>query len=310
MELLRRALLVGCCLAGLWLLRLAPLDPLVSIGRIDFAQRQQDEARSVPEDVKTDAQRRRAELPLSVYIEEDVQYNVFSASGPEWDRFLTAIDAARAPAGPSGRVIMRLDDRPIRDVMAKLASGGGTTYVSISRPGGDVHYQVIEHRWTREAFQPGRGFVGQPVPPDSLLYPFRTVGFAVILGGLVLFLLLPGRPVSLRVTPVELAALGAGLCLFALPLVMLGGSAQGLTRGLLLTLPCWMLAAVCLHVFAAPRRTAPHPVEAPEALPVAGGPRRRGPMTALFVREGLVFLLMALGPIAFLICGTMMLWNR
>jgi hypothetical protein len=107
MEFLRRALLVGCCLAGLWLLRLAPLDPLVSIGRIDFAQRQQDEARSVPDDRKTDAERRRAELPLSVYIEEDLQYNVFSASGPEWDRFLATIDAARTPAGASRRVVRR-----------------------------------------------------------------------------------------------------------------------------------------------------------------------------------------------------------
>ena len=77
-------------------------------------------------------------------------------------------------------------------------------------------------------------------PPASLLYPFRTVGLGVIPGGLLLFLLLPGRSASLRVTPAELAALGAGLCLFALPLAMLGGSAQGLTRGLLLTLPCWM----------------------------------------------------------------------
>ncbi len=310
MELLRRALLVGCCLAGLWLLRLAPLDPLVSIGRIDFAQRQQDEARSVPDDRKTEAERRRAELPLSVYIEELLQYNVFSASGPEWDRFLGTIDAARTSAGAPGRVVMRLDEAPIRDVIAKLASGGGITYVSMSRPGGDVHYEVIEHRWTREAFQPGRGFVGEPAPPASLLYPFRTVGVALILGGLLLFLLLPGRSASLRVTGVDLAALGSGLCLFAVPLVAVGGSVQGLTRGVLLTLPCWVLAAVCFHLFAAPWRTAPHPIEAPDALSVSQGPVQRGPINALFVREGLVFLLIALGPIAFLIWGTMMLWNR
>jgi hypothetical protein len=100
------------------------------------------------------------------------------------------------------------------------------------------------------------------------------------------------------VTPVELAALGAGLCLFALPFVMIGGSVQALTRGLLLTLSCWLLAAICVHRFAAPWRTAPHPVEA------------RGEWSVSFVREGLVFLLMALGPVAFLISGTMVLWNR
>jgi len=40
MELLRRALLVGCVLPGLWLLRLAPLDPLLTVVAVDFAARQ------------------------------------------------------------------------------------------------------------------------------------------------------------------------------------------------------------------------------------------------------------------------------
>lgn len=73
MELLRRALLVGCVLPGLWLLRLASLDPLLSIVPIDFAARQKQEAAAIPDEAKTEAQQRLAEIPLSVYVEEVVQ---------------------------------------------------------------------------------------------------------------------------------------------------------------------------------------------------------------------------------------------
>src|SRR6476659_421496 len=92
MELLRRALLVGCALPGLWLLRLAPLDPLLTIVPEDFAARQKQEAASVPDDRKSEAEMRRAVLPLPVYVEEVVQYNVFPAAGPQWDRLLGGID--------------------------------------------------------------------------------------------------------------------------------------------------------------------------------------------------------------------------
>lgn len=303
MELLRRALLVGSCLAGLWLLRLAPLDPLFSIRPVDLARQQQEEARRIPDDLKTVAERRRAELPLSVYIEELLQFNVFPAAGPEWDRFLRGIDAKGATTG-SGRVFLRANEPLISEVAGKLASNGGLTYISMSRSGGDIHYELAEHRWTRDAFAPGRGFVGTPVPPDGLLYPFRALGTVLALGGLAMFFLLPVRSPACRVNPRDLTALGAGLCLFALPLVATGGSAQSLTRGLLLTLPCWTLAAAAFHLFAAPWRTAPTP------LARGAGGDNRNVHTALFIREGLVFLLMALGPIGFLIWGTVLLWNR
>lgn len=105
MELLRRAILMGTLLSGLWLVRLAPLDPLLTISPADFAHQQRLEALSVPDAVKTEAQRRRAALPLSVYIEEFVQYNVVPASGAEWDRFLGGIDQ-RATHSPSGAVFV------------------------------------------------------------------------------------------------------------------------------------------------------------------------------------------------------------
>src|SRR6478672_8386526 len=155
MELLRRALLVGCALPGLWLLRLAPLDPLLTIVPVDFAARQKQEAASVPDNRKSEAEMRQAVLPLPVYVEEVVQYNVFPAVGPQWDRLLGEIDN-RAPTsaglmvtdGARRFVFFRLDEEPLRDVLDKLAQGGGTTYVSISRPGEDRHYRVERRAWS------------------------------------------------------------------------------------------------------------------------------------------------------------------
>jgi hypothetical protein len=48
MELLSRARLVGCALPGLWILRLALLDPLLTVIPVDFAARQRQGAASVP----------------------------------------------------------------------------------------------------------------------------------------------------------------------------------------------------------------------------------------------------------------------
>src|SRR5512136_3298870 len=116
MELLRRALLVGCILPGLWLLRLAPLDPLLSVVPVDFAVQQKREAASVPDDRKTEAQRRRALLPLPVYVEEFLQYNVFPGVGPEWDRFLHEIDDLQQGEGGATEryAFFRTDAEPIR----------------------------------------------------------------------------------------------------------------------------------------------------------------------------------------------------
>jgi hypothetical protein len=305
MELLRRALLVGCLLSGLWLVRLAPLEPVLTIAPFDFARQQRQEAASVPDAQKTDAQKRRAEIPLSVYIEEFLQFNIFSATGPEWERFLTTVDEHAKQTGAGAGMFLRGDEVPIDMVAGKLAAGGGTTYVSFSRPGGDVHYRVARHQWTRQDFHLGQGFTGAPTPPPSMLYPFRVLGLVCVVVGAMFFLLLPSldEP-AWRLRGQELAGLITGVAAFALPLFAVGGSVQALTRAPLLTTPCWIVTAIGMHVFAAPLRTAPNPLVAT----AASGAHVR--LNAVFVREGLVFLLMALGPLAFLIWATLILWNR
>ena len=306
MELLRRALLVGCLLSGLWLVRLAPLDPLVTITPIDFALQQRQEAAAVPDAQKTEAQRRSAEIPLSVYIEEFLQFNVFSATGPEWEQFLADVDRRATAGGDRAGAFLRPDDEPIRAVAGKLAAGGGTTYVSFSKPGGDVHYRVDQRRWTRQDFHLGKGFAGAPTPPASVFYPFRALGLVCMLAGVMLFTLLPSRaPQARNIGVKEGLALVLGVVSFALPLMAVGGSVQALTRAPLLTALCWMITAIGMHVFAAPLRTAPDPLIAPDAPAEA-----RVSVNTLFIREGLGFLLMALGPLVFLVWATMILWNR
>ena len=331
MELLRRALLVGCALPGLWLLRLAPLDPFLTVIPVDFAALQRQEAASVPEDRKSEAEKRRAILPLPVYVEEVVQYNVFSAVGPQWDRLLGDIDALGSGKAAGGElaartgsadeshrrppVFFRADEEPLRQVLDKLAEGGGTTYVSISRPGEDRHYRVDRRVWTRRDFRPGAGFEGKPAPPARLLYPFRNVAVVFVLAGFVFFALLPiPRSPGWRRGPTvpEAAALAAALVLFAVPLVAVGGSVQALTRAPWLTIPCWLLAAAGVHFFAGPGRNAsdaPIPGPAGTTAP-GGGPARARTVSPLFLREGVVFLAMALGPLVFLVSASMSLWNR
>ena len=309
MELLRRALLVGCVLPGLWLMRLAPLDPLLSIVPIDFAARQKQEARAIPDEVKTEAQRRMAQIDLSVYIEEVLQYNIFPATGEAWERFLDDIDRRSTPGGASSGVLLRPDEEPIRAVADRLAAGGGTTYVSLSRPGRELHYQVARHAWTRGDFRLGTGFTGSPVPPPSLMYPFRTVGYAAMAVGIALFLLWPPQPRSdgqAGVTGGEAAALGVGFVAFLAPIVAIGGSVQALTRGPFVTAACWLVALIGVHVFASPARTAPDPIITSAGASAAA----RRPAYAAFLREGAVLLIVAVGPAVFLIAVSMILWNR
>jgi hypothetical protein len=299
-------------LPGIWLLRLAPLDPLLTVVPVDFAALQRQEAAAVPHEAKTDAQRRRAELPLSVYIEETLHFNVFSATGPLWDRLLSGLESQAN--GTVRDAFFRPDEEPMGEVLDKLAAGGGTTFISFSRPGGDRHYRVDRHGFTRRDFEPGAGFTGTPAPPASLLFPFRNLGHGSLLAGFGFFLLLAGARhdgVRTSLTALEALALAGALLFFLAPLVFVGGSVQALTRAPFLTIPCWILAAVQVHVFAGPARNAPDPTQAdPASSPESAGRRARLPVSALFLREGLAFLAVALGPLAFLVSASMILWNR
>jgi hypothetical protein len=298
MELLRRALLVGCLLPALWLFRLAPLDPLVSVVGMGL----------VGHPV--------AGLP------DDGSY----VTGEGWDLFLRDIDALGQGLGPrnlwrvsadvpeagkaGGWVFFRPRELPAWGPMDRLAAGAGTTIVSFSRPEGDLRYQVDRREWTRQEFRPGAGFTGRPTPPASLLYPFQNIAFLCVFVGVALFALIPS-PTKSRggVSPGEVALLALALALFAGPLLVTGGSVQAFTRGFFITLPCWALAALAIHFFAKPGINAPHPLF---ARAEGASTTVRVPTASLptFLRWGLTMLAVAVGPLAVLVAVSMTFWNR
>lgn len=298
MELLRRALLVGCVLPALWLFRLATLDPLVSIVRVDPAGQER----------------------------QRLSGGAFAMEGEEWGRFLRGLEGLEQGLGPQDhwrvsadvpeaggtarRVFYRPDEKPISSLLDELAIGGGTTFVSVSRQDGDLLYRVDRHEWSRQDFRPGAGFAGKPVPPPTLLYPFQPFAYAIFFLGIALFGLIPS-PTRMRggVSPGELGLLGIVLLLFAGPLFATGGSVQALTRGLLLTLPCWLLAAVAVHFFARPGLNAPHPLFTPAADEAGPGPVAARHLPT-FLRWGLAMLAVAIGPVSALAAVSMRFWNR
>ena len=300
MELLRRALLVGCALPALWLLRLTTLDPVVSVVALGPASPQRGAPGSAP---------------------------TVTVSGPEWERFLRNVDvlengevapqdrwrvgAGAAEAGGKSRwVYFKADEVPSRAILAGFAAGGGEGVVSLSRPGGDLRYQVRQWNWTRQEFTPGPGFTGRPTPPSSLLYPFEYVAYACFFVGVALFALIP-TPTRSRggLSPGELALVVAALALFAAPLLVTGGSVQALTRGLLVTVPSWTLSAVAIHLFAKPGLNAPRPLvertgAGKETAPAPGA------SVPAFLRWGVAMLAVAAGPLVVLVAVSMILWNR
>jgi hypothetical protein len=266
MELLRRALLVGCALPALWLFRLATLDPLVAIEPASQAEQGPSGG--------SDA---------------------VSVSGPEWARFLREVDILQQgdlgppdrwrlspdvpQAGGNGRwVYFKPDELPSRALPTELGAGGGAGLVSLSRPGGVALYRVYQRSFTRQEFTPGTGFTGKPAPPSSLLYPFQYVAYVCFFVGIA-------------------------------PLLATGGSVQALTRGLAITIPCWILAGIAIHFFAKPGLNAPHPLFERTGA-TAGTVRVQAANVPTFMRWGVVMLAVATGPLAALVAVSMTFWNR
>jgi hypothetical protein len=99
----------------------------------------------------------------------------------------------------------------------------------------------------------------------------------------------------------DLPFLAGGLALFAAPLFLVGGSVQAWTETPWLAASCWFFAAIGVHLFAAP------PAATRPRLPPSDA---AGGRAFLFLREGLVFLAIAFGPLLFLISASLALWNR
>jgi len=292
MELLRRSLLLGSVLPGLWLFHLTFLDPVVTIS------------------------------PANDATGNMVQ----PGSGPAWEALMQDLDGlsrgrvpprvlgrmASAPQGAGGRgfnLFVAASDEPIGRTLWSLAAATPGAYLSASPSGGTPHYRLDVHAWNRNDFRPGDGFIGQPRPPDSLLYPARLIGMALLLIGILLYVVLPNPVRSTRTLGgTEALCLAGVIVLFAAPMFAVGGSVQALTVAPWLTVPCWILAAGCMHRFA-------RPVDhlKLQLLGASGdteAARADGLKNPAFLRVGVAFLAVAVGPTAAVVMASLALWNR
>jgi hypothetical protein len=290
MELLRRSLLLGCLLPGLWLLNLTFLEPVVTV-------------LPAPDGV----QARRGSGPGWDALTKDLDALAKGAIPPRVEGRVTSL-----PPGPERAnfvLFVPASDRVLGPVLWDLGAWGATTYLAGSGPDGSASYRLEPHTWTNGDFGPGVGFTGQPRPPDSILYPLRLVGVALMLAGVALFTVLPGGIVAEGSMPVLELLLLAGVAVFFYgPLLATGGSVQALTRAPWLTIPSWILSAACLHLFARPR------LHLRLQLLPAEDPAQQEPSAALaspaFLRLGAVFLAIAVGPVIALVGTSLALWNR
>jgi hypothetical protein len=292
MELLRRSLLLGSVLPGLWLFHLTFLDPVVTISPANDA----------------------------------AGHQVLSGSGPAWDALMQDLDGlsnGKVPRRVSGRMtsatqgaggtgfnlFLLASDEPIGRTLWRLAAATPDAYLSASPSGGAPHYRLDLHTWNRNHFRPGDGFIGQPRPPDSLLYPARLIGMALLLIGTLLYVVLPNPVRSTRtLSGSEALCLAGVIALFAAPMVAVGGSVQALTMAPWLTIPCWILAAGCMHLFARP---VDHlKLQLLGAPGDAAGARADPLRNPGFVRVGVAFLAVAVGPAAAVVMASLALWNR
>jgi hypothetical protein len=249
-----------------------------------------------------------------------------SVSDREWEVFLRDLTALEQGIAASSRwrvspdvpdagqpvrwVYFKTDEMPVRSLRDKLASGAGMALVATPRQDGEVFYRLDRREFTRQAFQPGAGFTGKPAPPPELLYPFQYVAYACLFLGIALFVLIPSSTKARGgITPLELALLAAGLGFFGAPLLATGGSIQALTRGLYVTVPCWVAGAIAIHFFAKPGVNAPHPIFQ-QVTDRVGQERVAESDLPTFLRWGVVMLAVAAGPVTVLIAVSMTFWNR
>lgn len=289
MELLRRSLLLGSLLPGLWLLQLTFLDPVVTIS------------------------------PATTSAGQLIQ----RGSGPGWETLLADLDgisSGRVSPRISGRLTRSGSDQgsfnlfvPANDAVVgqtlwNLVAPHRTAYIQASRSGGGPLYRLELHAWSGSDFRPGAGFTGQPRPPDSLLYPLRLLGIALMLVGALLFVVLPNPVRSTRpLAPLEVAYLAGVVVAFAAPLVVVGGSVQALTEAPWLTIPCWILAAGSMHLFARPLgHLRLNLGDSGDASAVRSDAQQH----PAFVRVGAAFLAVAVGPAAAVVMASMALWSR
>ena len=262
MELWRRWILLYCTIVGLVLAMFVSLSPKVSLKAIDFANRQKYEFGF---DERADYLR---QLPLPEYIQEKTANHRITVAGEGWSQFLDEVLAAShgeqtaGPlqsrvciedrfASPPFGVFFQPEEAPVADLVDQLRSTVGEPwYVVLQHPDGPVYVQAIYHTYHSDDF----GFTSRPsnLPPASLYYPYRPVGYVMLSLGLLVYIFLPRKKRDANtigyahwsVIPGDFAGLLLFVPFFVLPMFVGGGAVQALTVTWIITLVLWPLAGL------------------------------------------------------------------
>jgi len=257
MEVLRRWVLLAAVSAALILGMYASLKPFLTIEPVDMAAAQKDESRW------TERGQYLAQLPLAEYVAEVSRGQRIDVSGPDWEKLLAGIRRASTekplPAEWKSRigrseydqeyhprqVHFSIDEPPFAGLVGGLTRNGQQTYLALASGAGASFFSLTYHAFTSDDFLFGSGLSHSPRPPARIFRPYRRFSLPLLAAGLAAYILLPWPRRRRNALQYRRWRIGLGdfasfilfLPFFAIPMLVLGGAVQGLTRG-------WILAAV------------------------------------------------------------------
>ncbi len=262
METTRRAILLGCVILAIGLAKFAVLKPLVTVEPADFAKGQKNESRW------TDEGQRLAGLPLDQYINEKTAGILHPVSGAEWERFFAGVLSVQGGSRGDKALLRRVpvderdfeyetkvlfyrpEEAPLSEAVGAMRKDNETAILALQRRGGTAYLEARLLVYSSDDFHFGTGFSRLPRPPAEFLFPYRFLSLWLLGLGLALYIVLPRkkwpkdtiRYAGWRVVLGDIGSLILFVPFFALPIFILGGTVQAVTRGWILCLVLWPLA--------------------------------------------------------------------
>jgi len=262
MELARRWILLVSVILAIWAAKWASTEPCFVVRAVDFAAEQKDES------AWTDRGRFLTQLPPDGYIAFKINEAGLPVSGEAWAEFFKEAGALSRGEGPDEslafrvpsdalrwrsipyRVFYRPDEAPLDSVSGGFSKDEETRYLTFGEGGKTSFLSLTYQTYDGDDFDFGSGFSGTPKPPVRFLYPFRRLSPWILLAGLAAYVVLPRRKKesgalayqTWRVVLGDFAAVILFTVFFAIPIFVVGGSLQAVTRAWPLALILWPLA--------------------------------------------------------------------
>ena len=201
MQLLRRLILLVATGAAIWLAMAASLRPLVTVQRVDLAQRQADTSDDY-----------LAQLGFDDYVEEVTQDRLLQTSNVVWEGLYAKLASAEESNGDSvgwgdrvgpndirfggtaTRFFFRPDEIPLDSLTEQFAEQPDLPYyVHVDSAAPSAFIEVKYHTYADEDFSFFTGGGPDPLPPGAPFYPYRNTAPWALLAGLLAYVVLPWR---------------------------------------------------------------------------------------------------------------------